>query len=444
MSDFRKTGGAFRLLGVLTIAAIVVVAGGDPSFSNKAEIDPNALGIASQTHCGEKQVRFRITPDSPKRVVFDADRLTRYHRLCLSVLIEAGRDQTSDAPIHDLIYHQLLHKLAHKSARFYKGPDGEGVRLRDIADSREQLDLSRFDRIVFTNKEGAPHNSMAQAKFSRLLLQNAAYELERTDPDSDRARTLLALSLAIYRPVLEPIENGGLRNRAPCDLRPERQCSWFHAVTSRTRADAPLAGGTLNKQLIVINDLFAAAALLDEISGHEGFDYADKATEFRQAATEGYNQLSLSTGNTESGKPPNLVDYIPRDSDGALVSESWVYYAVNPVKQTAYFLKAAPYKNCRYHIINLEALYRTLSVFGDAVDPEVARVPHPELGTSAISFYLETYKSKLDDSLYRDSPSSGDGNFTGCLDGDRPLSDEALAFLTEFATGSANEPADPS
>ena len=54
--------------------------------------------------------------------------------------------------------------------------------------------------------------------------------------------------------VTDTIPEKGLRTRTQCELRPELQCSWFHAVTNRYRPTSN-TGGTLNKDLQVIRDL---------------------------------------------------------------------------------------------------------------------------------------------------------------------------------------------
>jgi len=404
-----------------------VEAGSAPS------IDLEQLGLPADGACGTKAVTFRAKKKSPEHTVFEVDLTSAQHRHCLSTLLTAAEKQPKTAPIHDFIYFQVLHNLSNRIVRFYQHGSAERTGLAHVVDSNEQFNFAKFDRVIFVNKHGLPHNSMAQAKLGSLFFLASLDEFTSKNPDTERANAYLRLGLASYGPVLDEIGEGGLRSRGKCDLKPEYKCSWFHAVTSRSRQDAPLSGGTLNKHLIATARLFESADILSKIDGYIDLDLKPTIEAYRTAAIEGVNQLSFSSGNRAPGAAPNLIDYIPKTQDGKPVKESWLYYALNPATQKPYFLKHKQYKNCRYHIIDVNSIFTILAEYGSYTDLNGLTQFNPYLGESILDFVVDTYRFKQSHGgIYTDSETMGDGNFRGCLDGDVGLGEDVMNYLSDL------------
>ena len=79
------------------------------------------------------------------------------------------------------------------------------------------------------------------------------------NPNPELGHIYEALGDAVISVALDPVAEKGLRSRSQCALRPELQCSFFHAVTNRYRPTSD-TGGTLNKALQVVRDLNRATA----------------------------------------------------------------------------------------------------------------------------------------------------------------------------------------
>jgi hypothetical protein len=438
-------------LPVVPLLAVGLAAALCLSFPAKVEarknppIDLKQLGLSESDACGHRTVTFRVRKKLEQHTVFDVPLTKFQYRHCLAYLLDAARDQPKDAPIQKFIQAQLLHDLANERVRFYKQGSDKKVPLKKVLDDEENFDLSSVDRIIFVNDEGRPHNSLLQVKLGAILLRAASEAFTRADPDPELAETYVRLGLMAYDPVLDLVDDGGLRSRATCDLKPEDQCSWFHGVTTRSRPDAPLSGATLNKDIIVTNRLFGAADAMSELDSHTNVDLAPRIDNFRKAAIEGFNQLAFSSGNRTPGASPNLIDYIATDN-GAPVKESWLYYSINPVTQGKYFLrKSNEYRNCEYQMTDIKMLYGVISNHGSYLDLSGLTEANSYLGESILDFIVETYRMKqADGGLATDSKTRGDGNFTGCKKGTDGLPDSMLDYLVNFGPEWQPPPSVPS
>jgi len=124
--------------------------------------------------------------------------LTKFqYRHCLQYLLDAAREQPKDAPIQAFIYDQLLHDLASKYVRFYKQGKAAKVPLSKVIGVKGKLHFARFDRILFVNREGLPHNAMLQAKLGSNFLVASEETFSRADPDPELAETYVRLGLML-------------------------------------------------------------------------------------------------------------------------------------------------------------------------------------------------------------------------------------------------------
>jgi hypothetical protein len=255
------------------------------------------------------------------------------------------------------------------------------------------------------------------------------------NPDPARAATYQALADAVISVVTDTVPEKGLRSRSQCDLRPELQCSWFHAVTNRFRKTSD-TGGTLNKDLQVIRDLNRSAGNLEKIQ-EIAPDPARQALidRLRAASAEGINQLVYSAGLAGPAATPSLFDFIPKDETGKPVQNSWLYYAINVPKKNGYFLRGNVFKNCSYHIKDMLHLYAILDEAGGLTDTRGFREASPHLGGKGILDYIvETYTNKIaDGGLYQDSATAGLGNYKACKEGYKdPAPQEVVDYLRDF------------
>ena len=439
-------------LPVLTLLALGLGAALCVSLATQAKprkdppIDLKPLGLSQSDACGHRAVAFKVGKKLHEQTVFDASLTSVQYNHCLGYLLDAAHLQPKDAPIQSFIHAQLLHDLASERVRFYKKGSDEKVPLKKVLDNQGNFDLAKADRIAFVNNAGRPHNSLLQVRLGDNFLQAALEAFTRPDPSPELGETYLNLGLMAYGPVLDLVEDSGLRSRATCDLKPEDQCSWFHGVTTRSRPDAPLSGATLNKDIIVINRLFGAADFMPKLASHATIDLAPRIDDFRNAAIEGFNQFTFSSGNRLPGLSPNLIDYIPETDAVEPVKESWLYYSVNPVTQGKYFLKKSnEYRNCEYQITDIKMLYKVISQFGSHLDLTGVTQINPYLGESILDFIVETYRMKLaDGGLATNSKTRGDGNFSGCKKRDVGLPESMLDYLVNLGPEWQPPPSDPS
>jgi hypothetical protein len=422
-----------RLTWSLVGAAVVAVAAiGLYLLLHQPSVDIRKLKLSNTYRCTTEPVTFRATDGAPARTVFRLDMTWHFVRPCVAQLLAAARKQPPTAPIHDFIYHQILYVLSRKPVQFHQSGEDKQYRLSDVIDDKEQFDFGKFDRVAYTNNQGVPHNAMSQGEFGDLLLAASRESVDFAGTRPDYPQTYLNLALASFGVMLDGVDAGGLRARSACANKPEYQCSFFHAVTNTTR-ESPQAGGTLNKHLIAIRELFNASETLRAMeTAGQGDNLGADADRFAEAAIEGINQLSYAAGNRSSGEPPNLIDFIPKTDDGKPVQESWLYYSINPIKQNGYFLKPDPYRNCSYHILDLNLLYGILKKIGSQADIRGLTETNSYLGKSILKFVVDSYRIKLENGgLYVDSPSKGAGEFNACREGYRdPMKTPRLDFLT--------------
>ncbi len=432
----------FRLLLAIVAAAVVVAVGGVIAAKEILRPRPPAdlvasLGLPKKNNCGDELVQFKRPPRSDDIWVFPLDGTWHHTRPCLDNLRVAAADQAVDAPIHDFIYNQVLFILSQKPVRFYShGGDGKQQFLGEVLDADRQIDFSKFDRVVYVNNFDVAHNSMSHVDLMIFMFNAADVYRNGPNPDPARAAVYEALGEAVIRVVLDTVPERGLRTRTECELRPGEHCSWFHAVTNRYRPAANV-GGTLNKGLQVIRDLYRGSLVLEKVDAAAPDPHRETLIKaMRDATAEGINQLVYSAGIKGGAPVPNLFEYIPVNEAGKPIQDSWLFYAINVQKQRGYFLRRAPYKNCSYHYKDMLHLYFILKDSGHLADMSGFREPSEYLGgKSLLHFILDSYTDKVDgpDGLYKDSPTETNGNYLGCKEGFRdPPPQHTIDYLRDF------------
>jgi hypothetical protein len=278
-----------------------------------------------------------------------------------------------------------------------------------VIDADGLVDIGAFERLVETNDNGIAYSSMDQVDMGLGLLR--LYEAFASVAEGDDPRTghLLALGLAAYGVVTDPVGKDGLRSKKTCEDDETLECSWFHAETSTNGKDSR-AGGTLNKHLYAVRELYRAADILEPLGIAEG-------TQYRRLATEGLHQLVYADSGKDEGEAPNLKDFIPRHDDEP-IPNSWLYYGRNNMTGKEYFLDNRPWKNCNYHILVLRLLHNTLPravAAGASIDGFTRH--RGAYGMSLLAFVVQSYQLKDADTLFVDSATEREGFFGKCHDG---------------------------
>jgi hypothetical protein len=390
-----------------------------------------SLDLPKGNACGKKLVAFRRLPEID-RWAFPLDRTWHHTRPCLRDMLAAAEKQPPDAPIHAFLEDQVLFILSQKPVRFYHHGDGTQKSLRDVLTPDRDLDFGAFDRVVYVNRRDVAHNAMSHVGLMQSLFEAARIYAVGPHPDPERAAAYQALGQAVVAVALDPVAELGLRTRLPCDLRDGLACSWFHAVTNRNR-DASDVGGTLNKNLQVIRDLNRGAIVMAGIQAAAPTpERAALIAELEAATAEGINQLVYSSGLAGPNHTPSLFDYLPRNAGGVPIPKAWLYYAINVPKAKGYYLRREYWKNCSYHVLDMNHLHFILKEGGHLTDTSGFREPAAMLGgKSILHFILDTYLDKLEgpDGLYKDTPTEPDGEYMGCKEGFKP---PAPQFVVDF------------
>lgn len=409
----------------------------EPLDEEETEVSAQALaaevGLPADHQCGNKAVKFRPNKKAPKRNVFHMPDKNTWHKNnpCLDDLLAAAKTQPSTAPIWDLLYHQTLYVLSNPNVRLYE--KGSGYKKLDrVTNADGELQLSKFDRVVYLNDRGIAYDSMSAVDFGQWLLSAALATLKYGHPHEHYRKAFKQLGLATLEVITDPVSENGLRSRSKCEKKPKLHCSWFHSVTNRNHAETT-AGNTLNKGLHPVRDLYRSAQTLKSIDQKEPDPaLAKKIVEFEEASKEGAYQLVYG-GPSKNGSPPNFFDFFAK-KNGKPIVRSWLYYGFNAEEDRAYFLKGngdGPWKNCNYHMHVMELLANTLPKLDPIANLEGYREKHASLGNrSILEFIVATYQEKLDDGLKTDSKTVEPGFFGGCADRKLkfPADQELLAF----------------
>lgn len=428
---------------IVIVAAVAVLAAGAVLGVMKL-LEPRppsgllaSLDLPKKNNCGKDLVQFKRPPRSDDIWVFPLDSTWHHTRPCLDNLRVAAESQPADAPIHDFIYNQVLFILSQKPVRFYSnGGDGKQLFLGDVIDSNRKIDFGKFDRIVYVNHFDVAHNSMSHVDLMIFMFMAATTYLSAPEPQPERAAIYEALGRAVINVVLDPVEERGLRTRTACELRDGANCSWFHAVTNRYRP-ASNVGGTLNKDLQVIRDLYRGMLVLEKLQAMSPTPVREaEIAEMRSATTEGINQLVYSAGIKGGAPVPNLFEYIAVDPEGKPIENSWLFYAINVQKKRGYFLQREYWKNCSYHIKDMLHLFYILKDSGHLADTSGFREPSDYLGgKSLLDFIVDSYTDKVDgpDGLYKDSPTRPNGNYLACQEGYKdPAPKNVVQYLRDY------------
>lgn len=434
----RLLVGAISAVAVLLVVVLGVVGAGkirsaEPGAENGAALAAR-LGLAEDHQCGTRTTSFEAWPGAGEVEVFALDRTWHWVAQCLRAILDRAREKSADASVDDFLNAQVLYALSRPPVRFYRSGEDARRGLADVLGPDGRPDPSTFDRLVYTNEHGVAHNAMSQGALGGWLLEAARYYSRRDR--QELATAYRALGNAAFGVILDDVDDGGLRSRSECSAKPGHFCSWFHAVTDQSR-ESPRAGGTLNKHLIVVLDLQAAAnatrgmkALAPEAT------LRDQAETFEAAALEGMYQLAYAEGHRGTGSAPNLFDYIARDESGAPIADSWLFYGLNPEKtRGGYYLKVRADKNCHYHIFDMRLLHRIFRSVGDGADLSGFTRTDPVLRRSLIEFIVDAYDSKLAAGLFVDTPTAEGGNFDGCPEGlpfDAARFEEVRTYLLDM------------
>jgi hypothetical protein len=391
---------------------------GDGDFEGKKLDDAEvaaavaALGLDADHRCGDSMVQFRPGPDAVKTPVFTGKNLPWHKwRPCLANL----RDKVSagaPALLYDTIYNQVLYVLSHERVEFrVHGKDGR-KRLANVIDDSGALKISKFDRLVETNDDGLAYSAMDQVDLGLGLLRMHRKTTEHGPPADPRSLAYLTLGLAALDILVDEVDEGGLRTKKACEKDPALTCSWLHGKTSKS-GDAITDGGTLNKHLYAVRDLYRSGEVLQEVAPSPG-PLHDRADKYRKVALQGMHQMVHSASAEHDGDTPNLRDYIPVH-DGVPIQDSWLYYGRNITDGKPYFLDSG-YKNCGYHLLVIGLLHTNLGFMqAEGLDIGGFTKRRNKLEASVLEFILDSYTLKLaKGGLFADSPSHGDGHFEGC------------------------------
>jgi hypothetical protein len=355
---------------------------------------------------------FESSPGAGEVEVFALEKTWHWVAQCLRAILDLVRETSGAASVDDFLHAQVLYVLSRPPVRFYRSGDDTRRRLADVLGDDGRLDPSMFDRLVYTNEHEVAHNAMSQGALGGWLLEAARTYSRRDRPEL--AAVYGALGIAALAVILDDVNDGGLRSRSECRLKPGHHCSWFHAVTNQGR-ESPRAGGTLNKHLIVVLDLHTAATALRSSKALAKGVRREQAAAFEAAAVEGLYQLAYAEGHRGTGRAPNLFDFIARDESGAPIADSWLFYGLNPDKMRGgYYLRVRAYKNCHYHIFDMRLLRRIFRTVGSGADLSGFTRSDPSLGRSLVGFIVDAYDRKLATGLFVDSPTAEGGNSGGC------------------------------
>lgn len=372
-----------------------------------------ALGLGADHRCGAEMTKYRPTPTAVRTPVFKGkDRPWHDWRPCLEDLTGLVKPD-SPALVLDTIYNQVLYLLSHERVKFYRGGKDGRDRLDEVVHKEGRLAHDEFDRLVETNDHGLAYTAMDQVDLgiSLLRLHKAMLGGHAEDPRTD---AYLSLGLAALDVLVDEVSAGGLRSKKTCAKRPQLTCAWFHAQTN-TGGEQTEVGGTLNKHLYGVRDLYQAGNVLQDIAGVSPSAELDStADRYQRVALQGMNQMVYASAAKDKGDLPNLLDYIPRHK-GEPIANSWLYYGRNIVEGKPYFLNENDYKNCSYHMLVIKLLQRNLEhMLTEGADITGFTEKRGELGASVVDFVVNTFVLKQADGLYVDSKTKPGGNFKAC------------------------------
>lgn len=392
-----------------------------------------ALGLGPDHRCGDEMTKYRAADGAVETPVFKGkDRPWHDWRPCLEDL-RGVAGPGAPKLVYDTLYNQILYLLSHERIKFYKAGKTGRKRLSKLVDGGGKLKKDDFDRLVETNDHGLAYSTMDQVDLGITLLRWHKTLLGGPQADDHRTRAYLALGLGALGVVVDEVGDGGLRSKKTCEKDKDLTCAWFHAQTSTSSRDTKV-GGTLNKHLYGVRDLYQSGNVLREIDLLKP-DAAliDRADRHQKIALQGMNQMVYSAEAKEKGDLPTLMDYIPRH-DGKPIAKSWLYYGRNIVKGSPYFLKENTYKNCGYHVLVIKLLQKNLEyMIAEGADISGFTKDRADLGTSVIEFIIDAWELKKPD-LYTDSNTKSEGNFLAC-DEEHTAADEpdaAIAWLQEL------------
>jgi hypothetical protein len=182
-------GSLFVLLSSALLSGCFVGAPEDESELAAKEL-ALSVGLKPDHACGGKVVKFRPNGKAKKRTVFHMPDDNTWHKNnpCLRDLTEAARQQPTTAPIWDLIYSQTLYILSNPNVRLYQ-KGGAKKTLAQVTNKDGELQLSKFDRIVYWNEYKIAYDSMSQVDFGSWLVGFARTLLDEQHPSAHYQRS---------------------------------------------------------------------------------------------------------------------------------------------------------------------------------------------------------------------------------------------------------------
>ena len=353
-----------RLLRYALFALVVLSAGPVDGALAKSLLDPCDVAMGKNAPCAGAECAFDADTElegSWQRVGTCIRGLRdAWSKNSPQAMVPAGDRK---APVADVVRNTIYRAMSQGGGGAALASDpGRYVPLEDVINP----DLSFKQpvvRIAQLNDRGLPYTAMSQSGLARVLYSFARLAAEGGYPRAEADRdAYLKIANASIKTVLTPVTQGGLATTNACPGSPQRTCSWFHAITRKDRATDQ--GATLNKNLHAIRDLI----IVKEVAEKNRWP-VDPAID--RAIEAGLNQLFLSPGHTEAGRPPNMADFLASPGNGP----SWAYYGFNPSAQPpkgGYFLKQEG-RNCSYHDHVLDLMGTILKKTRDTDIAEEAR-----------------------------------------------------------------------
>lgn len=428
-------GHRIRNLGLLVLSVGFLAVGFQnfglislPSQSDVIRLEDLQLPLSHR--CGEGLEKIEIGQWQTFAFPVPGDHSTNYwtwhnSMACLSDLLSSlngsvQNKRSNQEILAKLILGQTAVELNRSAVSFYLSGNPERLKFSQVAkfDSTGGLSLrlSKFDHISFDNEDGVPYNSMSQLDFAKWLfaVHLSIMSSGQEHPLYRYSDLFFNLGKAVVVVVTDDEKEGGLAVTHTC-IDGTRKCTIYRSITKRSKGNNQ--GVTLNQMLHVIRDLGSIGSQLLKAkyqSNEAGYRAERLGENLLKASEQGFLQI-LQSDLDSKDVGPKLGDYLPRDSQGKLVSGSWLYYGYQLSGQRPYFLgKTKGHLNCHYHLHVLELLAQLIEKNRSGTE---AAIPEEilNLQKANVRWILEQYLKRRDShSLYSAVPFNPHGNYIAC------------------------------